>query len=130
MPTAEEYIQGFNLYRGLILEDWELVNWEVGHEQVVLFNEYAYPTTLVFQPISSGVSNTTLLAAVEEYTSGIRIIHSQSGRPYKCLFSWLEPRIEVEKDRTLLHFQGYAKRIGKKEVIALENGTQLGWERN
>ena len=71
--------------------------------------------------------------SLDQYTAGLRIIYTQSERPYKCLFQWppgSEFQVEVQGDLLLVHCTGYAKRIGKKEVATLESGRQSGWDRN
>jgi hypothetical protein len=105
MPMSEEYATGFALEYDLVFAGYQLLDWEIGHQQLVLFNEYAYPTVLTFYGYGDPAE---LLAAIQEYTAGLRVIDSKSGRPYKCLFQWPD--------------EGYAKRIGRQEAASKELG--------
>jgi hypothetical protein len=138
MPTASEYQQDFEIREGLQLSSYELTAVHVDHRQEVLFNEYSYATDLTFNWIGRGQPNAghvkVLMRSLNEYVSGVQVIYSKSGRPYKCIFQWPEnstPGFETNTNYTqvILCYDGYAKRIGQKEAQLIEDGIQRGWTR-
>lgn len=135
MPTAAEYAEGFNLHQGIILAGYLLSNVEIEHKQIVRWNEYEYPTTLIWQWMGSGTaSEQTMQDLFREFTqwvSGIRIIRTQSNRPYKCLFQYppdKQPQAHYSEDYTqiIMEYKGFAKRIGEKAAAAIQSG-KAGW---
>src|SRR5207253_11152043 len=136
MPSADEYAAGFGLQQGIVLAGYRLCSPKIGHHQVVLYNEYSYPADLVFTWVGSGDASAetmqALFIAFTQYIAGLRIIRTQSGRPYKCLFQYpydSVPQAQASPDfrQISLHYDGYGKRIGEAEAARILSGQQTTW---
>lgn len=121
MPTPTEYATAFGLITDLQLAGYQLVDWEIEHHQEVLFNEYSYPTTLTFRWLGNGEPNPErLIDAVLDYTDGIRVVYSASGRPYQTLFQTSgRPMYEERDGLVILYLTGYSKRISQAAAAKL-----------
>lgn len=137
MPDAIAYQRGFGLQVGQIYGGYRMDTIKIGHDQVKLWNEYAYPCTLTFTWVgTTKADEKTMMALFIAFTNkveGIKIIRSESERPYKCLFQYpitSAPGYHVDPTYTQvsLVYKGYAKRIGEAEASAILSGKQ-GWDK-
>jgi len=133
MPDVSEYLAGYNLHQNMIISGYQLANVNVNHVQVKLWNEYSYPTTLVFKwnnVSSSHATNTDVTTFLQEFTNhidGYRIIRSESGRPYKCIFAWPistpgKYSVDDGQNTITLEYTGRAKRISEAEASIIASG--------
>lgn len=136
MPSADEYAAGYGLHHGLILANYTLIQMQIGHHQVVLYNEYSYPTDLTWQWQGPGEASAStmqaLFQAFSQYVAGLRIIRTASGRPYKCIFQFPEgsqPQAQHSSDyRDIdMHYDGYGKRVSNAVATEIESGQQMHW---
>lgn len=137
MPDAAAYQKGFDLYIGQVYANYRLSEIKIGHVQEKLWNEYSYPTTLNFTWVGSGKADekaiTSMFEAFRNHIDFVKIIRSDSGRPYKCLFQYpiTQPpgyRASADFSTVMLQYHGYAKRIGEAEAKAILSGVQ-GWDK-
>jgi hypothetical protein len=131
MPDTALFLKGFDIRQSMILEGYSLDHINILHEQVVRWNEYEYPMKLDFNWISSGTPNENslnkLYQALGNIVGDIRVIRTQSNRPYECSFTW-----PLNSGATVSHsndykqidfmFTGYAKRISESLITEVENG--------
>jgi hypothetical protein len=137
MPDPGEYLDGYNLRQNMVISGYQLAKVDINHVQVKLWNEYSYPTTLVFNWVGTGSQHateadmTTFLQTFTKQIDGYKIIRSESGRPYKCIFMWpigtpgkyttgTEP--ESEYDHITLEYTGRAKRVAEVEAQTIISG--------
>lgn len=135
MPNVSEYETGYGLRQGMTIANYQLTHLTIQHKQVTRWNEYAYPTNIQFvYKGSTPASAATMQQLFVDFTkqvSGVRIIYTEKGTPYKCLFQYpstAAPTAEYSEDyRTIdLVYHGYAKRVGGAEAAAIKAGKQ-GW---
>jgi len=81
MPELSKFLSGFGLNYGLQLAGFELISTQGAHNQIVRYREYAYPLILTFQ--GSG-NPSSLVSALNHYTTEEKTIYSAYGNPYKC----------------------------------------------
>ena len=117
MPDTQEYLQGFKIYEGLKISKYKLVKIEISHNQVVKWNEYAYPTKLVFSSRKdrSEENVNDLKNKLENYVSEDRIIRTASTRPYLSKFSTKKVEVNTnDSNRNVtFKFMGHAKRVSE-----------------
>lgn len=89
MPEQELYKKGFNLYQGLILNGYELINIEIGHQQIKRYKKYSYPSKLTWRIHDNSYNRNGLITNLNEYLKNTRIINSAYGNPYSCNFGVL-----------------------------------------
>jgi hypothetical protein len=69
-----------------------------------------------------------MLNAFQDHVDHIRIIRSKSGRPDKCVFQPVTKPPEYQASADYIHVvlkcNGYAKRIGEAEAMAIAAGRQ------
>ncbi len=135
MPGAADYQKGFDVQVGQVYANYRLAEVKIGHVQEKLWNEYSYPTTLNFSWQGPGKADEKAMMAMfeafRERIDTIKIIRSDSGRPYKCMFQYpaTQPpgyRAAADFSTVMLQYHGYAKRIGEAEAKAILAGKQ-GW---
>jgi hypothetical protein len=139
MPDVQQYLKGFDLQLDMTFGGYKLTKLSCDHVQVKLWNEYSYPTDITFEWI--GLAGKTalptkndlqkLLVNFTAYTDGYKIIRSDSGRPYKCVFMWPigtagTATYESEKGHEYtsinLKYAGRAKRISESEAQMIQKG--------
>ena len=93
MPTAEQYKKGYKLYAGLTIDNFTISNSNninITESQIARWNKYSYPTVIKFtykrQRIPTRDAVNSFLQHFSDYVDGIKIIHSNSGKPFKCTF--------------------------------------------
>ena len=120
MPTSEEFLNGYDfIVNKFSLGNWVLRERYAEHHVVKIWNEYTYPIQLLFQTKTTNQEFDSLLADISNHVKKIRVIRTESGRPYKCQIHEFEI-ISQGSDYVVIEMQGYAKRIGNKEAGTLE----------
>ena len=139
MPSTQQYLAGFKLQLNMIFGGYKLTTLSCDHVQIKLWNEYSYPTSISFEwvgitgrvapPTKSDIQK--LLVNFTAYIDGYKIIRSDSGRPYKCVFMWpigtpgtatYTDEKGVDYTRINLKYTGRAKRIGESEASDINKG--------
>jgi hypothetical protein len=138
MPDTGQYENGFNLVDKMIIHNYRLDVINISHVQVKRWNEYSYPTYLLFNwigttPPTKENMNKFFDSFINQI-SGIKIIRSDSNRPYKCLFMWPSNQdlkcyysSDTGKEYQSISFEcnGYAKRIGETEARQITDGIEV-----
>lgn len=84
MPKPEVYLSGYGLYPGVQLAGFRLNKVQTKHEMITRYREYKYPTTMVWT--SEGGNPDILLNTLNQYLLAPRIIYSEYGNSYECVF--------------------------------------------
>lgn len=129
MPNQEEFLKGFNVDKPMKLGKYILEGADIEHKQIVRWNEYSYPTELLFIFDDTGnVSNKPtendvdeLFNKIGDYVKGVKIIRSQSGRPYESYFQWPigtdgTGDISADLKEITFKFTGHSKRVSEARV--------------
>lgn len=129
MPSQEDFLKGFNVDKPVKLGKYILEGADIEHNQIVRWNEYSYPTELLFifdetkngslEPSENDIDD--LFNQIGDYVVGVKIIRSQSGRPYESYFQWpigTDGTGEISSDlkQVTFKFTGHAKRISEDRV--------------
>ena len=114
MPNPHAFIDGFNVYEGLTIGYFELVHLTIEHNTIVRYHNYEYPMTFEFRKINrcNIKSNEidTLINAFHKYTSGSKIINSEYGNPYECVFGTISLK-RSNNDTVIFQSTGTSERI-------------------
>lgn len=133
MPDSSQYADGFSIEKNMTINSYNLTNLSIGHDQIKRWNEYSYPIKMTWSWISWGSPQpedmNRFFAAFTRYVGGVRIIRSDSGRPYKCVFQWplnVAPKAYYSDDyKTIdLEYNGHAKRVSEAEAHRIETYQQ------
>lgn len=122
MPGASEFLAGFSVYPGLSMAGFQVISAIATEQSVVRWNEYQYPITVTFRWSQPGgatqASVNNLATSFANYVSGVRVIHSDSGRPYECTFGAAN-KYESTANTLTGHYLGHSKRISKAVAQSL-----------
>lgn len=122
MPDVNDYMNGFGLKEGMIINNFKLTHINIQHIETVKYNEYVYPTHIEADYIGN---ETISINDVYNFYHGFdniinktRIIYTPSGRPYVCDFQWptgSSPFVTHSDDFKVIHleYKGHAKRVSK-----------------
>ena len=125
MPSAQQFQEGFGLSVGQKYGSYQITNVNVQEKLEVLYNEYSFPSTIVLENrINPSMEEANkAIQFLFDSLNTIRIIYTDSGRPYKCTFFWVQPTITQESNYSKVTFitRGYGKRISKKEVERIQS---------
>ncbi|CAH6418758.1 Hypothetical protein POVN_LOCUS479 [uncultured virus] len=136
MPEAAAFQAGFNLKQGMVLAGYRLDAISVGHNAITRFHDYAYPTTMQWTWSEAKAPNEEALNAFfyafANHVSGVRIIYSDAGRAYKCVFQYPFDTHGTETHgadfkQVKLSYKGFGRFIGKAEAARIASGQQE-WE--
>jgi hypothetical protein len=127
MPTAEQYKEGFNLYAGLTIDNFIIINdndINIKESQIQRWNKYSYPTIIKFTHKSPNIPSreevNIFLQHFSNYVDGIKIIHSNSGRPFKCTFhnnDHGKMYAEIQNNSIIIKCNGYAERVSNAVAL-------------
>ena len=111
MPHAPLYIGGFKLYNHPEIGGYRLDVITSGHDQIIRYHKYEYPSQAFFVPLSKSASPKELLREFTWYVSGSRIIDSEYGNPYECVYGKPEIYAIEEDGRVEIRATGTGIRI-------------------
>ncbi len=126
MPAVNDYEQGFNLHEGLTCGKYKLVDINITHHSIKMYNEYVYPTSLTFRTTSSVTEEDVdkLSSSFDKYVSDQKVIRTPSNRPYVCTFDYYpkEGMILMSKSykKVMLKYKGFAKRVSNAVASKIE----------
>lgn len=128
MPSAQQFIEGFDLYVGKVFGSYKVSNINIHEKLEVLYNEYSFPIIITLENTTNPSMDEANKAIQLLFNSlnSIKIIYTDSQRPYKSKFFHVQPTISHENNYSKIIFttKGYAKRIGKAEVQRIEKDGQ------
>ena len=81
MPNPANFLKGFNLYQGLVIAGFTLIDVQIQHVVIKAYNEYKYPITMTFRGTSTPSS---VLTAFDRIAAGGRVVYTSYGNPYDC----------------------------------------------
>jgi hypothetical protein len=119
MPTVEEYLSGFNVKEGQRYGRYILKEINIDHHSIVRWNEYSYPTELIFEFINNRKptreDDDECINAFSHHVKGEKVIRTSSGRPYICEFFYYENKTEFIDDNNyfIIKCTGHAKRVSE-----------------
>jgi hypothetical protein len=117
MPDTGLYLDGFSISEGDTFGNYKIKNIDIEHHQVVRWNEYSYPVTIEFMWKGKGKpSHSKFVAAMDEFSEHVekvRIIRSESGRPYRCNFGKIEADSSEDFKSATLTASGFCKRVSE-----------------
>ncbi len=135
MPNQDQFLDGYDFrVSTFILGGWTLVKREAEHHMILLYNEYSYPVTLTFckrvtANFNESEEDAKLIDELTKHIKAIRVIYSDSGRPYKCKLD----KINVISKQTgpasgyegvfriiTVNLDGFSKRIGRAEAARVQ----------
>ena len=111
MPNSEQFLTGFNIYKGMEIGNCVLTNISISEVNVVRWNKYKYPIELTFELIDKS-SNNQFERFFHSLISDIKVIRTSSNRPYICQVV-LKNKYK-EQNILVLELEGYAKRVSEK----------------
>ena len=124
MPKSEKFLSGFNIHKGLNIDNYTLTNIEIDHVEIKKFNEYLYPMELTFKNNDNHLVDLEctkeLIFKFQDYIKNHKIIYSESAhpRPYKCTITFNEC-LHTDDDNfneIIIKCTGFGKRIKKSEI--------------
>lgn len=131
MPEPALFLNGFNVRKKQTFAGYEVKSIEISHESIVQWTEYHYPMNIILiwkdkNSTPTRENFTTMLEEFKTHVSKERIIHSQSGRPYDCIFIWpkvsdLHTKRTKDYRKVRLICTGYARRVSQAVASTIEN---------
>lgn len=109
MPKVQKYLSGFQLYEGLILNGYKLKQLSVQHQQIVRYQEYSYPTQMIWEKIDPNTNPDILINKLNEKLTD-RVIYTSYGNPYQCNFGKLNITYSTNEFISI-NSTGFCKRI-------------------
>lgn len=108
MPNEKKFLEGFNLVKGKVFGDFELMDVKSTHQVIKRYEEYYYNIILVFK----GRGNIgSLLISLSHETRGNKIIYSEYGNPYLCTIDApIQSDIILDGNRTIVKLHGHSYR--------------------
>ena len=120
MPEAEQFLNGFNVKKGMKIGGYTLMSVVAIEQSVVRWNRYSYNITLTFSwnggRRQSFNDMDKLFRDFYEYVKGERIIRTNSGRPYLCDFGEYPLEYNHTENEVIIKYLGNAVRV--KESLA------------
>jgi hypothetical protein len=113
MPDPGDFLNGFNLHKGLILANYTLNRITILHNQIIRYRKYEYPITLVFHynntnEIDNDYQN--LYHELINLIQGEKIIYSRYGNPYSCSISFESAERDSNND-IIIKLMGHSHRV-------------------
>ena len=101
----------------MVIRGYQLTTLQVEHKVRVLFNEYDYPTKMVWTPSASksGTSKYQLIADLSKMLGTVKYIRTQAGRPYRCDFGDLHVSSSTS-GAVVITTKGFCKRVAEAQV--------------
>lgn len=100
----------------MVIKGYQLTTLQVEHKVRVLFNEYDYPTKMVWTPSSSSrTSKYQLIADLSKMLGTVKYIRTQAGRPYRCDFGDLHVSSSTS-GAVVITTKGFCKRVAESQV--------------
>ena len=110
MPTLSEYLQGFNIHQGLIIQGYILSQIMGTEHSVTRYREYKYDITLIFEPHQLHTKPQNLIQGLDAYTNSPKIVYTEYGNPYQCNFG--QPYIaHISSDVVIIKTVGHSHRV-------------------
>ena len=110
--TFSEYLRGFGIEKGMILDHFRLKSISVKHITIERYHVYEYGITMKWERLNANADADALLDELERHTEGAKTIYTSYGNPYRCDFGegW-----DVEEGRRTLTIltTGHCHRIKK-----------------
>src|SRR5690349_9500091 len=110
MPVPNTYLRGYGLKKGMNLAGYQLSHINVGHETVVRYHEYRYPTTLIWTKVSTNANINDLMQQLHAIVGKDKTIKSQYGNPYSCHFGETSSHQNMDSD-IVVTATGACKRV-------------------
>ncbi len=110
MPGVRKYERGFGVDLGMVMADYKLVELQINHQQLIRFRKYDYPTYMLWKPLSKSANPEYLEAELKDHLGKNRIINSEYGNPYRCIFGDLDIK-ELSTGELEITTTGYCTRI-------------------
>lgn len=120
MPSAEQFVDGFGVYDGLVIGDYVIVDIKCVERQVQRWNQYEFPIEIKFRwrgynlQTKSDIGN--LQHIFDDYVHRERIIRSNSGRPFICTFNTKNIDLTYTNNTVTLYYLGFAQRTSESNA--------------
>lgn len=121
MPTAEQFLSGFDIYKGLVIGKYKLKKINITEFEIVKWNEYGFTIRLKFKPLKDEIYKEDISNFKKKFLNhagNIKIIRSNSRRPYLCNFMYKEHKIKIRHNNTIIYeLEGRASRTSENNVF-------------
>lgn len=100
MPDPKAFLQGFNVSKGLVIENWKIISVKIGHNVIEQYRLYQFPIQILLtsrgkkeeSKEEKTLSASDIIAVLQEYVDKNKdvIVNSRFGNPYKCDFGTIK----------------------------------------
>ena len=111
MPTVNQFLGGFNIYKNILISGWILRDIEIKEENIVRWNEYQYPIQLTFERTLNSKSTNNLERQLYLHIGDRKIIRTDSNRPYVSEIKFVS--IHQSNNFTVIKLLGHSKRVSE-----------------
>ena len=120
MPTSEQFVEGFSIENGTEIYGYKIKDTSCVEHSIVQWNVYEY--TIKIKLSKSSNKSIDINRYLEKFIKQvdhdqhIKIIRTDSGRPYTCYINdfSIRKKHKGDNDKIIIECTGHAKRVAEK----------------